>query len=857
MDLNSQQFRKEFYHPKTRFKGFVPIPATPILGREKEIAELTSLFKHHKVVSVTGTGGIGKTRIAIELCNRIGKEIPDNIIFVSMATLTEATEVMPALADILGIAETADRPLAIGVSEVLSYQQSFLVIDNLEHVISAGGEISKLIARCPDLKILCTSRTPLKINAEYEYSLHPLPLPTEAELEFLIEYPVIELFVNCAKKVNRAFKLSPENSTTILEICQYLDGLPLAIELAASRLRVLTPQQLIKRLKNNIDILATSAKDRPERHQTLRKTIEWSYNLLSDSEKRLFRRLSIFSKGFSLEATEEICYGNEVDSLDPINEIESLVDKGLVQKLDSDGRFTLLQTIKDYAAEKCEALEIDIISRKHAQFYFRVTGLISEATQGKNQKEQMNLALLDEPNIVNALNYLLALARENDEDARELGFRMCGNLWTFWHIHGKHVTTKEYVNSFFDASKKDAPTVGKCASLFSLHVACYTLGEIELSRNVAERLLRGAVALDNKYEMIKGFFALGFGNMFSDLNKSISYNNRAIQLCEEIKTTYWLGLSLWQSGIFNLISGNYDAAESGYSGSLAIFKRLNENEGIGIAQSGLCMLEFIAGNYTRALELYSDTLLAFKAIGDRPEEARVYSEISWTYLAIGDTHSALSYALASIKLHQEIGSNRGIGLSLNSFAAIEAVKGRSKKAVEIAAAAKHFADQKGVAIELGVNNHGEIYLENAKKKLTRSEIKEAENKGIRLTLQDILEMVKGTEQMKPHEDDFVQKLKNAIEENLSDSTFDVNRLNNAVSMSQMQVYRKLKALINKTPSQFIRNYRLQKAQELLKTSDKTIAEIAYEVGFTDPNYFSRAFTKLFSQTPTDYRDWVN
>lgn len=853
MDLNSKQVR-QLHRPKSLFKNFVPIPVTPILGREKEIIELTSLLDQHPVVTVTGTGGIGKTRIAIELCKRIEKEIPDNILFVSMATLTEAKEVMPALADILGITETADRPLAVAVAEVLSPKQAFLVLDNLEHIISAGGEISELVARCPGLKILCTSRTPLKIKAEYEYSLQTLPLPTEAQLEFLIEYPVIELFVNCAKKVSMNFRLTPENSKTILEICQYLDGLPLAIELAASRLRVLTPQQLILRLKKTINILSTGIKDFPERHQTLRRTIEWSFNLLTESEKRLFRRLSVFSKGFSLEAIEQICYENEVDSLDPINEIESLVDKGLVQKLDSAGRFTLLQTIKDYAWEKCdEAGEIETISRKHAHFFFEVSGLISEGTQGKHQKERMNLALLEEPNIITALNYLLARARQNDEDARELGFRMCGNLWTFWHIHGKHVTNKDYVNSFFDASEIDTPSVGKCGSLFSLHVACYTLGEIELSRNVAERLLEGAVALDNKREMIKGFFALAFGNMFSDLDKSLRCNNKAILLCKEVNDTYWLGLSLWQSGIFNLLSGNYDAAESGYSESLAIFKRLNENEGIGIAQSGLCMLEFMAGNYNRALELYTDTLLAFKAIGDRPEEARVLSEISWTYLAIGDTRAALSYALDSIKTHQEIGSNRGIGLSLNSFAAIEAVKGRSKKAIEIAAAAKHFADQKGVAIELGVNNHGEIYLENAKKKLTRSEIKQAENKGIRLSLQDVLEMVKGTKHTKPHEDDFVQKLKTAIEENLSDSTFDVSRLNNAVSMSQMQVYRKLKVLMNQTPSQFIRDYRLLKSQELLKTSDRTIAEIAYQVGFTDPNYFSRAFTKRFSQTPTDYR----
>lgn len=835
-------------------KGIIPIPRTPILGREKEVEELTHLLEQHSVVTITGTGGIGKTRVAIEICQRINTETPDNIFFVSMATLTDTKEVMPALADVLGITETTNRLLAVGVAEVLSNNQVVLVLDNLEHVISAASEISELVATCPDVKVLCTSRTPLKISAEQEYSLQTLPLPPKGEFKFIMEYPAIELFVSRVKKVNKDFELTRENSITIIEICQYLDGLPLAIELAASRLRVITPQQLLKRLNKTINILSSGSKDLPVRHQTLRNTIEWSYELLNESEKRLFRRLSVFAKGFSLEAIEQVCYDNDVELIKPIDEIESLVNKGLIQKLDGNDRLTLLQTIKDFATEMwIEANEIDVISMKHAQFFHGISELISEGTQGKKQPERMNLGVVEEPNILVALDYLLKQAIQNNEGARELGFRICGNLWTFWHIHGKHVTTKEYINSFFDASENDTPSVGRCGSLFSLHVACYTLGEIELSREAAGRLLKEAEALNNEHEIVKGFFGLGFGNMFSDLGKSIKYNEETMELCRKLNISYWLGLSLWQCGIFNLISGNHEKAKSCYSESLGIFKRLKENEGIGIAQSGLCMLEFLAGNYDQALDLYSDTLFAFRAIGDRPEEARVLSEMSWTYLANGDTRTALAYALNSIKAHQEIGSIRGIGLTLNAFAAIEAVKGRSKKAIEIAAAAKHFADQKGVAIERGINNHGEVYLENAKKKHSQSEIEQAEKAGKNYSIKDILAMVEDKAKLQPYEDAFVKKLKNAIEENFSDSSFGVGQLNNVASMSQMQVYRKLKELVNQTPSQFIRNFRLLKGQELLKTSNKTVAEIAYEVGFMDPNYFSRIFTKEFSQTPSEYR----
>lgn len=836
-------------------KNFIPSPPSPILGREQEIEELIQLMEQHSVVTITGTGGIGKTRLAIELCNRVKDKYWDEVVYLSMATLTNAREVLPLMADDLGIAEAANRTLTESVTEVLSHKEVVLVLDNLEHVSEAANEISQLVTLCPGVKVLCTSRTPLKITAEQQYPLQTLPIPIQGESADILKSPALELFFSRAKMVNKDFEVTIENEGAIIEICQYLDGLPLAIELAASRLRVITPDQLLTRLKKTINVLSIGSRDIPLRQQTLRNTIEWSYDLLNESEKKLFRRLAVFAKGFSLDAIEEICYGSEEVSLVPINEIESLVDKSLVQKPDGNHRFTLLQTIKDFAKEKwIAAEEVDMISMKHAKFYQEISELIYRGTQGENQPERIRLGLVEEPNILLALDYLLERARQNDDEAREVGFQICGNLWIYWHIHGKHVTTKEYINYFLESSKMEPQSLGSCGALFSLHVACYTLGEIDLSKEVAGRLFREAQALGNELEMAKGLFALGFGNMFSNLEESLEYSRRALDLSKNLKSNYWWGLCLWQNGIFNLISKNIETAKASYSKALELFNELNEKEGIGIAQSGLCILEFMAGNYDQALELYANTLEAFKAIGDHPEEARTLSEISWTYLASGNTYMALQYALKSIWAHQKIGSNRGIGLSLNAFAAIEAVKGHAKTAIEIAAAAEHFANQKGVAIELGINNHGTIYLDNARKKLAKDEIERAEKKGMNYSLNDILKIVEDKTKLKPFENAFLKKLELAMEENLYDSTFGVSQLSESVAMSQIQLYRKLKDLKNQSPSHFIRNYRLQKGLNLLKTSDKTVSEIAYDVGFADPNYFSRIFTKEFSQTPTDYRE---
>ncbi|MEZ4896597.1 MAG: helix-turn-helix domain-containing protein [Saprospiraceae bacterium] len=824
----------------------IPVPANSILGRQKEVEELIQLLGHHTVVTITGTGGIGKTRLAIEICQRLPKGSFDEIVFVSMATLTDAREVMPEVAGKLGITEYANQSPAIGVAEALNKKQILLVLDNLEHVDSASKEISELISACPQAKVLCTSRTPLKISVEQEYPIQTLPLPKNIQVESILEYPAIDLFLRSVKKVNVNFELTTVNTSYIIQICQYLDGLPLALELAAYRLRVLTPEQLLKRLDKALNILSTGPEDFPLRHQTIRNTIEWSHQLLNASEQQLFRRLAVFVNGFTLESIEEVCYENAIDALAALDDIESLVEKGLVQKQGWNSRFTILQVIKDFATEKLiEAEEVPSISINHAKYFHRISKLILEGTQGVHQQERMDLGLAEEDNILTALDYLLELAQRNNPDAQDMGLDVCGNLWLYWHIRGKHVTTKDYVNAFFKATEDMVPSPGKCGALFSLHVAYYTLGEIEQSLEVGAQLVKMANTLENEFELVKGFIALGFGAMFSNLPQSIQYNENAVKLARKLSATYWLALARWQGGIFNLIAGNLEIAKASYAESLKIFSELNEYEGIGIAQSGLCTLEFLAGNYHHALELYAETLLAFETIGDRPEQARVLSEIAWTHLANQDTRKALQFALASIDAHQEIGSNRGIGLSMNALAAIMAVNGQAVRALEIAAAAQHFADQKGVAIELGVNNHGEIYLENAKKKLSQSEIEHAKQTGLNYTLKDILEMVKpvsaiGTPDYSS-ENELLKRLEGAMEEHLDDSTFGVAELANAVSMSQMQVYRKLKALKLQTPSQFIRNFRLEKSKELLKHSDRTIAEIAYQVGFVDPNYFSRSF----------------
>src|SRR6478736_7643940 len=317
-----------------RFLGLnhtIPVPATTLFGRDKELKELIELIYENRVVSIIGSGGMGKTRLSLELCHQLKDKFGGNIVFAPMASLTAAEEVIPSLANILGVKEAEGRNFLKGISTVIGDRKALIVLDNLEQVISVAPQIAELISNCPNLKIVATSRTPLKIRGEYEYALAPLLLPSAKKIDsvdHLLTFPSVSLFVDRAQKVNAGFRLTSDNASDVVQICQRLDGLPLALELAAARTRMMSVKQLLQRLEHALDILTSGAKDLPERHQTLRATIDWSHSLLTESEKNLFCRMAVFNGGCTMEAIEKTCY--DENAVLAFEELESLVDKGIV-----------------------------------------------------------------------------------------------------------------------------------------------------------------------------------------------------------------------------------------------------------------------------------------------------------------------------------------------------------------------------------------------------------------------------------------------------------------------------------------------------------------------------------------------
>jgi predicted ATPase/class 3 adenylate cyclase len=721
----------------------LPEPAPPLIGRAADLDSLVALVRERRVVTITGPGGVGKTRILVEVGRTLATEFLDGVAFVPLADVASAEGFLPALAAALDVKEADWRTLGDGVVALIGDRKALLLLDNLEQIVRAAPEVAGLVTACPNLRIVTTRRTPLRIAAEQEYPLAALALPASTDSETiasLLDYPAIALFVERARTTMGSFALSPENAEAVAAVCRRLDGLPLAIELAAARLRLLSPETLLDRLDHALNVLTSGPRDMPERQRTLRAAIDWSHALLTESEQRIFRRLAVFVGGCTFADVEAVCADPGETSLD---DLESLVDNALVQADGQGDRLRMLQTIAEYARERLEAAgEMREGALKHARRYAERAQSIRDGIESTDQSGSLERGVAEERNLLAALDALLAAARDGDSAASEAGLQMCDDLWLYWHIRGKNLTAREYASSFLGADDGAPPTAGRAGALMTAGLASDVLGQFERANGEWAEAYRIALYLGADRELCIGALLAGFGLFRFDLQAGIRLMEEGIERSRALGFTWAEDFASSLVGILHTVAGDLDTARARFEQGLRIQQTLGDLEGAGLSLGGLAAQAVGRGDLTAALDLYGRSLAAYETIGDRAEEARILGEMAWVHLRIGGAGDARRRFLDSIQAYTDVASLRGVGVSLTGLAAAASLEGDPERAVQIAAAAEVYAQQEGIVNVYSEQTPGREFVDRARAALPVDQVARATEVGSRLTIKQALDLAR-------------------------------------------------------------------------------------------------------------------
>jgi predicted ATPase/DNA-binding CsgD family transcriptional regulator len=561
----------------------LPVPPTPLVGRE-QLVEAARLFLQRpevRLLTLTGTAGVGKTRLALQVATELLDDFADGVYFVPLAPITDPHLVIPTIAHSLGLTETTNQPVLELLQTYVQDRHLLLLLDNFEQIITAAPLLAALLEACPDLKLLVTSREVLHLRAEQQFPVPPLSLPDLKQLpdtETFPRYTAIALFLQRAQATRPDFQLTTGNARTVADICIRLDGLPLAIELAAARIKVLSPQALLARLERRLQVLAGGARDLPERQQTLRNTIQWSYDLLGAEEQRIFRCLAVFVGGFMLEAAEAVFTAREKVAGDVFHAVTSLIDKSLVQQqqpTDAEPRLMLLETIREYGLECLAANEeMEVTRRAHAAYYLQ---LAEEAEPHFGGPEEA--AWLDRlERELNNLRAAMQWAVEGGEagESIETALRLVLALRRFWMVRSSFNEGRDVLKRALASSEGVAPL---------LH----------------------AQALE----------AAGMMAFFQDDFEQVDLLCReSLALYRELEHTPGIALSLFWLTSVSEQRGNWMEARQLMEEALALFKQVGNREYIAWSNARLATQLALQGEYTRARALREETLRRFREQGN-------------------------------------------------------------------------------------------------------------------------------------------------------------------------------------------------------------------------------------------------
>jgi predicted ATPase len=644
-----------------------------------------------RLVTFTGVGGTGKTRLALQVAADLEAEFSGHVYFVALASTADSNLVVPTIAQVFGVREIGSRDPTNALKDAVTTLQApvLLLLDNFEQVIDAAPLLTDLLASCANLKLLVTSRAVLRVSGEHDFDVPPLAVPTRTRrisVPDLARSPAVALFMQRATAVKPDFALTPDNAAAIAEICARLDGLPLAIELAAARVRMLTPAAMLQRLESRFELLTSGARDLPARQRTLRATVEWSYGLLTPEAQTLFRRLAVFINGCTLEAVEAVCDAEGTLNVDILDTLESLVGQSLVQQIqppDHEARFTMLETMREYGLQRLAASPDEAITRRaHAAYCL----ILAEEGAGELAPEESARWLsrcdfeLD--------NFRAAMDWAGRSGDLEWGLRIGAALHTFWHQRGRYGEGRERLGALLKLPGHVTPKT-RARALNAAGYMATGQGDLEASRPLYEESLKISRELGDIASVVTALNALAVSaQLGGELERARTLFQECVELAEQVGNQRAVAQALVNLG-HHILKYNDDAeaAQPLYERALEIAERLNDRPVVAMCLSHLGDVASARKDPEAARLMYERAIATSGEHGDRWAVALTLVDLGRLFSDLGE-HRACHQRLAqALGLAREIGYHAGIARGLAAFARSAAQRGQSDRAVRLAGAA--------------------------------------------------------------------------------------------------------------------------------------------------------------------------
>lgn len=764
------------------FQATIPTPLTPLIGRESEVASACALLRRADVrlLTFSGPGGVGKTRLALSVVAELEDAFADGVALVWLASISDAQFVLSAVARALDVQESADQPLLDALIATLAGKRVLMLLDNLEHIVRAASELVTLLEGCPLLKMLVTSREVLRVRGEYVFTVPPLGLPN---LDRLTDYKslssaaAVRLFVQRGQAVKADFQLTRENAYVIAEICIHLDGLALALELAAARLRMLSPSALLARLEHRLQILTLGSREVAARQQTLRNALQWSYDLLSPQEQGLFRCLAVFRGGWTLESACAVCVMHGNGTVEIEEGLTSLFDKSLLRQrtqLDGEIRFSLLATIREYAWERLEELgEVEAMRRIHAKYYTKMAEEAEQECDGPRQVEYLQRLEEEHDNLRDALRWTL------EQPEPDLALRLSGALRVFWSVQCFWSEGRAFLEQALARSDGNVSSA-RAKALRALAVMLFYQNDCEQSVQLAEESLALYNILGDTGGIIRALNTLGpIVASTGNYRKARALTEESVALAREmgdrgrmaqaltnlgqmasIQGEYSKGRSLLQEalGIQRELGNTGDVARSLYrlawllvvsrqeaeqariflEESLLLAHTTGDKELMTDCLSTTAQLALNQGDIALARSLLEESLALSRAIENEWTTAGALSTLARLTASEGDFESACTLYVESFALCQQVGDKELVAMGLESLADVGTTQGEVVWAVTLWGAAAALRDAMGTPIIPGEQPGYEQMVAQAHAQLGAQAYSETWEKGRKLTPQQAL-----------------------------------------------------------------------------------------------------------------------